>query len=311
MSATAETSPAALTQPSRTGPVAALLCAALVMAISPIFVRLANEAGIGPFASAFYRVGLALPALWLWARLEERAAGQGPRPSFTKPAVISGLLFAGDVLLWHSAILRTTIANATFFATSAPVFVVLYVWLVRAQRPAAATVVGIGLCLLGGLALVGNSMSIDPNRIVGDLLGVGTAVFFGLYFVAVKDSRAFAGAARVTFGMSVIAAAILLVTALASGEAMIPTNLKAVVALLGMSWISHVGGQGLLALALGRLPAVFSSLVIFIEAVMAAAIAWLVVGEALTFVQCLGGALILAGIWTARPAPNPSPEPAR
>lgn len=312
MSATADTSPAAASaQQSRAGAIAALLCAAFVMAISAIFVRLANEAGIGPFASAFYRVGLALPALWLWARLEERAAGKGPRPGFTKPAVISGLLFAGDILLWHSAIMRTTVANATFFATSAPVFVVLYVWIVRSQRPALATVAGIGLCLMGGLSLVGNSMSVDPDRIIGDLLGVATAVFFGFYFIAVKDSRNFAGAARVTFSMSVVAAAILFVTALISGQSMIPHNLKAVGALLGMSWISHVGGQGLLALALGRLPAVFSSLVIFIEAVMAAIIAWLVLGEALTLIQCLGGALILAGIWTARPSPTPTAEAQR
>jgi drug/metabolite transporter (DMT)-like permease len=309
MTATADTSPAAATrQQSHAGAIAALLGAAFVMAISAIFVRFANEAGIGPFASAFYRVGLALPALWLWARLEERAAGQGPRPGFTKPAVISGLLFAGDILLWHSAIMRTTIANATFFATSAPVFVVLYVWLLRSQRPSRSTVAGIGLCLLGGLALVGNSMSVDPGRIAGDLLGLATAVFFGFYFIAVKDSRNFAGAARVTFSMSVVAAAILLVTALMSGQNMIPQNLMAVGALLGMSWISHIGGQGLLAVALGRLPAVFSSLVIFIEAVMAAVFAWLVVGESLTLIQCLGGALILAGIWTARPSPTPVSE---
>jgi drug/metabolite transporter (DMT)-like permease len=65
--------------------------------------------------------------------------------------------------------------------------------------------------------------------------------------------------------------------------------------------ISHAGGQGLLAIALGRLPTMFTSFVIFIEAFAAALAAWVVLGEALAPLQALGGAAILAGIWIARP----------
>jgi drug/metabolite transporter (DMT)-like permease len=68
-----------------------------------------------------------------------------------------------------------------------------------------------------------------------------------------------------------------------------------------MALVSHAGGQGLLAIALGRLPTVFTSLVIFIEAIGAALIAWLVLGESLGWLQALGGVLILGGIWISRP----------
>src|SRR6478735_8454456 len=91
--------------------VLALLMGALAMGVSPLFVRLSNLDGVGPFASAFWRVTLALPILWSWAKLEERQAGGAPRPTFTWPAVLSGLLFAGYLLLWHISILATTIAN--------------------------------------------------------------------------------------------------------------------------------------------------------------------------------------------------------
>ena len=46
-------------------PFAALVVGALAMGVSPIFVRLAD---VGPFASAFWRVALALPALYAWTR---------------------------------------------------------------------------------------------------------------------------------------------------------------------------------------------------------------------------------------------------
>ena len=74
-----------------------------------------------------------------------------------------------------------------------------------------------------------------------------------------------------------------------------------VVALIALAWISHAGGQGLLTVALGRLPATFSSLVIFLEAIAAACMAWVILGEPVTAIQAGGGLAILAGIYVARP----------
>jgi len=65
--------------------------------------------------------------------------------------------------------------------------------------------------------------------------------------------------------------------------------------------LRQVGGQGLVAVALGTLPATFSSLVIFLEAVAAASLGWLLLNEPLGIVQALGGVLILFGIYVARP----------
>jgi len=118
---------------------------------------------------------------------------------------------------------------------------------------------------------------------------------------AVERARRHAGAARVTFEAGVITAAALCVIANALDPRVLPQTWQGVAALTAMALISHAGGQGLLAVALGRLPSVFSSLVIFLEAVAAAIFGWILLGEALTLVQALGGALILFGIWTARP----------
>jgi drug/metabolite transporter (DMT)-like permease len=144
-------------------------------------------------------------------------------------------------------------------------------------------------------------MEINPAHVMGDLLGIGTAFFFGLYFFAVRAARLQAGAARVTFGLSLVTAPILGAAALLNGDQFLPSDGKGVAALLAMALVSHAGGQGLLAIALGRLPTVFTSLVIFIEAIGAALIAWLVLGESLGWLQALGGVLILGGIWISRP----------
>jgi drug/metabolite transporter (DMT)-like permease len=98
-----------------------------------------------------------------------------------------------------------------------------------------------------------------------------------------------------------ITAALLLLAALVIEQPLLPRSLDGVAALLALALISQVGGQGLLAFALGSLPATFSSLVIFLEAIAAATLGWLVLGEQLTLIQTLGGVLILLGIVVARP----------
>ena len=109
---------------------------------------------------------------------------------------------------------------------------------------------------------------------------MATGVFFGLYFLAVEAARRTTGAARVTFEASVVTAAALLAVALAqSSRGCARRASPAASALLGMAWVSHAGGQGLLTVALGRLPATFSSLVIFLEAIAAALFAFVLLGE--------------------------------
>ena len=55
---------------------AALVVGALAMGLSPVLVRLVSPE-VGPFASAFWRVALALPALLRAEKLQKRAARQG------------------------------------------------------------------------------------------------------------------------------------------------------------------------------------------------------------------------------------------
>ena len=276
----------------------ALLGAALAMSISPSLVRFAD---VGPLSSAFWRVFLAMPVLWIWMRAEESQPGQGKCKSWSLPILLTGLFFAGDLLLWHLAIMKTSIANATFFATMAPVWVVIFGWLVLKQRVSRSTLAGLGLCLVGGTTLISQSLGLDAARAVGDALAIGTGVFFGLYFLAVGAARKDTGAARVTFEMSLITIAILLVAALVVEGDIMPHSAKGWSVLLALALVSHAGGQGLLSVALGRLPTVFSSLVIFLEAVAAAGFAWVLQDEPVSILQAIGGAIILGGIWIARP----------
>lgn len=275
----------------------ALVLGAFAMGASPLFVRLAD---VGPYASAFWRTFLALPFLALWAMAEAR-----PQPMLglvaDRAVLLSGLFFTGDLFFWHLSILATTVANATFLATTAPIWVALGAWLVLNELIERRILIGLVLCLAGGAALVGQSYGFAPQRLLGDAFGVITSIFFASYILAIRAARARVSPGMLSFLSTAITAACLFVIAISLEPFILPRSWNGAASLLALAVISQVAGQGLLAVALGTLPATFSSLVIFLEAVAAAAMAWIFLGEALGAVQLLGGLLILAGIFVARP----------
>ena len=103
---------------------AALFFGATCIALSPIFVRLSEA---GPTATAFWRVALAVPVLWIFFRTPLR----GPRLLF----LAAGVAFAGDLAFWHTSIQLTSVANSTLLANLASIFVTLAAWLFLRQRP--------------------------------------------------------------------------------------------------------------------------------------------------------------------------------
>ncbi len=280
---------------------AALFMGAIAMGISPVFVR---NAEVEAFASAFWRVALALPILLAWAQLEARKRNERFYlfSGFSKIVLLTGVLFAADLFFWHLAIMNTNVANATLLACLAPVWVLLLSGKFTGEEITRQNVVGLLICLAGASLLIGTSYQLKPENVRGDIYGLVTSFFFGLYFLAVRVARRNHEAGALTFSSTIVTTIILFAVTVVSGQEFLPETLGGVGALAALGIISHSGGQGLLAVALGSLSAVFSSLVIFIEALAAAIFGWVLLDEELSAGQIGGGILILSGIWVARPS---------
>ncbi|MBO0902705.1 DMT family transporter [Jiella sp. MQZ13P-4] len=279
---------------------ALLLLGAAAMGISPVFVR---NAEVGPFASAFWRVFGALPLLLAWTAIEwRRRPAAAPRPTGAdwKAVGLAGLFFAGDLAFWHLAILNTTIANATFFACLAPLWVALLARVTIGEAVGRRTWLGLGVCIPGAALLIFQSRT-GAGSMLGDGFGLLTSLFFGLYFLAVRRARAALGAGATTLATSLVTVLVMLPLAMIAGEGLLPATGTGLASLAALGLVSHAGGQGLLAVALGVLSASFSSLVIFVEAVAAAAFAWIFAAETPQPTQIAGGLIILLGIFLARP----------
>lgn len=279
---------------------AALLLGAVLVGASPIFVRLSE---LGPMATAFYRPFLAIPALALWMAADRRT-----NPATRRPAsrgdylrlLLAGAFFAGDLAFWHLSILHTSVANATLFANSAPIFVTMGAWLLFAHRVTRLYLSGMVLALVGAAVLAGGSAAVEPGNLLGDFFGVVTAMFLASYILAVSRLRAGFSAATTMTWSSLGTAAVLLPVAALMGEELVAVTLYGWAMLVGLALLSHAAGQGLIAYALAHLRPGFSSIGLLLEPLAAALLAWAILSEEITPWQATGGAVILWGIVLAR-----------
>jgi drug/metabolite transporter (DMT)-like permease len=275
----------------------ALLVGAACIALSPILVRLSEA---GPTATAFWRVALAVPVLWLLyffkrGAATRRYAGKWPL------LLVAGFAFAGDLGFWHASVQLTSVANSTLLANLAAIFVTLAAWIFLQQKPTRLFLAGLGAALLGVGLLVHTSLAFSSTGLVGDALGVVTAMFYAGYILAVKGLRDRGETTLYLMAVtSTITALFLFPVALAAGETMLPASAYGWWILIGLALISHAAGQGLIAYALAHLPAAFSSVSLLSQPVMAALFAWLLLSEGLMPLQILGGLIVLAGIYLAR-----------
>ncbi len=275
-----------------------LLLGAVMISLSAIFVRLSE---VGPITTAFWRMSLAWPAFWLWLSRERWSVPPvKPAAAEYRRLIAVGLIFAGDLICWHLSIKFTTVANAVLLANFAPIFVTLGGWYFFRQRVSRIFIVGMVLAIGGAALLVGASLSLSWYYLLGDGLGLITAVFYGSYLLTVKQLRVSQSTATIMTWAAGVAALTLFPVALLIEGNFWPMTIWGLAVLLGLALFSHFGGQGLITFALAHLPASFSSVTLLLQPVLSAIFAWLLLGEILSPRQLSGGLVVLLGIMVAR-----------
>jgi drug/metabolite transporter (DMT)-like permease len=287
--------------PGKGQALAALLLGGIFLGCSPILVRISQ---IGPIATAFWRLILALAPLGLVFARASRAEGTSGLPATAADhltAALPGVFLAGDLVAWHISLHMTSVANSTLLANMAPIFVTLASWLFLREKITRAFLAGLALSIIGVVVLNGGGFSAGgDSHIRGDAVAVGAAMFYAGYFVMLSRARARFSTAIVMMWSTVAAAICILPMALVFERAFVPYALAGWLILLGLGWLVHAGGQGLITFSLAWLPATFSSLTLLIQPVVATVLARIILNEPLGAVQIVGGSIVIAGILLAR-----------
>lgn len=275
---------------------AALILGAAAIGFAPIFVRLSE---VGPVATGFHRLFWSVPVFLL---LMYRAPACRPSPGQWRVMALSGLFFAGDMIVWHLGIMLTSVANASLFTNMAPLFVALALWLIWRQRPSARFTLALLVAFAGALALVGGAPDLSLDRLAGDGLSLLSGLFYAGYILAVGRAREGLPTPLLMAVGGAVAALVILAAALALGETVWPSTLRGWAVVLGLALVSQCAGQGLIAWGLAHVSASFGAVVLLLQPVVAVLVAWVLFAETLGPAQMVGVVVVLVGIHLARKA---------
>jgi drug/metabolite transporter (DMT)-like permease len=276
---------------------AALVLANALLALGAMFVR---NADVGPVASAFWRMALALPIL---ALLAARSGMPRLTSNLLIVLILSGVLFAADLASWHLGILRTKLANATLFGNSTSLLFPIYGYVVARAWPSQRQGLALLLAAAGAVLLMGRSYQLSPENLVGDLLCVLAGIFYTFFIVIIARARSTISAWPLLVLSTLASAVPLILFAILMGERVIPGNWTP---LIGLALCSQVLGQGLMVYVLGRLSPLVIGLGLLTQPVVAATIGWGIFGERLGAADIAGAVLVGLALVLVR-----SPEPDR
>ena len=141
-----------------------------------------------------------------------------------------------------------------------------------------------------------NVVKASADQLFGDALSLLTAISYGSYMLTVKKLRETCPPQEIMAWSGLFAVPLMFVAALASGETLLSSNLNGWAVLLGLAVVSHFAGQGLIAYAFGHLPASLTSLNLLLQPVFAAALGWVLLGQAMGGQQLLGAAVVLGAL---------------
>jgi len=250
-----------------------------------------------PSTATVYRCLYALPVLWWLARREDAAHGRRPW-RVRRWAVLAGLFFAADLLLFHQSILLMGAGLATVLSNLQVVVVLIAAWIIWAERPSLVQAAGIpvalaGILLISGI-LGGDAYGADP--VLGAVLGVFVALTYAAYLLLMRKGRQRDRAAGPILDSTAACLGGALVVGVVSGDFVASPTLPGQLWLLLLALSAQVAGGLLLAVALPRLPAATTSLILLVQPVLAVAFAMLILAERPSATQLLGMALVIAGV---------------
>ncbi|MFH1804785.1 MAG: DMT family transporter [Pseudomonadota bacterium] len=278
-----------------------LVLAAACMGLGPIFVRLS---GISADASAFWRVALSAPAFMIAALIMTRRDAQKPDRDAARPRrrpgllILAGVLFAADLVFAHLAIGMTTVANAILLNNLAPLFVGLLGLAGFATRPGKRFWIGMAVALIGGYCLFSASTS-GSGSVIGDIMALIAAAFYGVYFVVIAKLRRDHTALEIMLWSTIVTALSIGLLMLVRGEIDLPQATAGWLALLGLAYVSHIGGQGMVSVCFKRVDEATGSMILLCQPFMSAILSAVILGEVLNVYHALGAVFIVIALLIA------------
>jgi len=278
----------------------------------------------GPFAKSLMVAGWS-PMAAVTARLAGGALVMAIFATIVKPdwirearrharvVIAYGLVpIAGAQLCYYNAVSHLSVGVALLLEYTAPILVVGWIWATTRRRPRGMTLAGVGLAVAGIVLVLDILSGAAHVNAIGVAWALAAAICAACYFMMSDEVTADgSGLSSITLsaGGLVVGAVAVGLLGLSGVMPLTFTANDAVVAGLTVPWWVPVIVLGVVSTAIAytlgisgvaRLRPSFASLLGLGEVLFAVLSAWVLVGEAVTLTQAVGGVVVLLGLALAR-----------
>jgi drug/metabolite transporter (DMT)-like permease len=282
-----------------------LFLGAVLIGFAPILVKLV---AIGPTTTAFYRCAFAFLILMLLmaSGLLSKNVRLSPRhwPREAKwLAALAGLLFAGDLYVWHRAVLYAGAGMGTILGNTQVFYSSLLGLLFFDERLTFRFVVSVLMAFAGVFLLV--RFGSAPSSTLGDkywwgvAFGLSTGAFYASYILTMRRLEKLSvgiPTEQLIAAVSAVAAIVLLPISLHESTLRLPVGMEWVW-LPTLALVAQIAGWILITKNLPKVPLSRAGLIILAQPVVATVVGNLLFGESLSPLQLLGAVLTLAAIY--------------
>jgi drug/metabolite transporter (DMT)-like permease len=246
-------------------------------------------------AIAFWRNVIGTAVLAPYALLRHRAELRSLDRRQWLLALSAGFCLGLHFSCWTPSLTMTSVASATAFAATQPVFAALIARL-RGHHVAPRAWIGILVSVLGAAALSGVDLRASVHAFLGDLLALTAAVLAAVYMTLGSKVRQTVSLTPYASICYATAAATIAVVATLCGEHLLGFDSNAWLKILALTAGAQLMGHTMFNRALKTTSATVVSVVILLEVPIAALLAAVWLGQIPSIWALPGALLILAGL---------------
>ncbi len=290
----------------------AILTALLITAFIPILFRI-SESSITPNATIFNRLWIATAIIGLWngvSALKRRSRSVADATSLSNSPplnifpdthnllllLILAITFVGYQLLWAWSLTQTSVANSEVLHSITPLFTTLIGWILFSQKFDRLFLIGMAIALTGSIALAANDFSITPDKLSGDGVALLSALLWAGNLLVMEKLRTQLSIIAITIVECLLGTLFLLPILWLTGDELFPHSWGGwlTVIILG---IIVIFTQTLIAYSLIRLSSGLVAIILLLNPILTAILAWLIFAETLNLLNWLALFIILLGIY--------------
>ena len=275
-------------------PAFALALSLFVLSQSALLVKLAATSALN---IGLWRMVFALPVLAALGA-QRGSLGELPRLSARQAwmLLLCGLCLFAHWWTWFLSVQKTALANCMVIFAISPLFTAAGAWLFYKEPLRTRHAIAMILCFLGVYFVFRHSMRIEPDHVVGDLLGVAASILFSLYVLVGKGIRR--GLSNVPFTIATYSscAFFFLIVLAARGELTIQFPAPTWLAFFLLAMGPTILGHALFTYCLQHFNVNLMNILVLTEPIIGIGTAYLVLGEGITPGAAIGFFAISTGV---------------